>query len=207
MNDLTYTHEAAVDRADVAEFAGRVYGWVAAGLFLSAFTAYAVNSNTAWLTSAQNNFLLWALLPFAPLLLLSFGAARLSGPVSTIVYCAFCALEGIALGVIVSYYTSESVTLAFVTTAGLFTAMAVVGTVTKRDLTSLGGLLFAGLLGIITYAGVAIFLGLTAYDAQRVKLQAQSGNTSQGAAMMCAVGLYLDALNLFLFLLRIFGRN
>ena len=225
MNDLTYTHEAARDRADVAEFAGRVYGWVAAGLFLSAFTAYAVNSNTAWLTSAQNNFLLWALLPFAPLLLLSFGAARLSGPVSTVVYCAFCALEGIALGVIVSYYTSESVTLAFVTTAGLFTAMAVVGTVTKRDLTSLGGLLFAGLLGliiasianifvgssglmwIITYAGVAIFLGLTAYDAQRVKLQAQSGNTSQGAAMMCAVGLYLDALNLFLFLLRIFGRN
>jgi len=226
MRDVTYTAPAtAVDRDVVAEFAGRVYGWVAAGLFISAFTAYAVNSNHAWLTSAQNNILLWVLVPFAPLLLLSFRANRMSGPVATLTYCAFCALEGVALGVIVSYYASESVTLAFFTTAGLFTVMAVLGTVTKRDLTSLGGLFLAGLLGLIiasvanlflqstgvmwliTYAGVALFLGLTAYDAQRVKLQAQSGNTSQGAAMMCAVGLYLDALNLFLFLLRIFGRN
>lgn len=226
MNDLTYTSPAtAAERDTVAEFAGRVYGWVAAGLFLSGFTAWAVYSDQARLQSAQDNLLLWVLAPFVPLLILMFGAHRLSPPLSALTYIAFCAIEGVALGVIVSYYASESVTLALVTTAGVFTTMAVVGTVTKRDLTSMGGFLLVALIGliiaslanlffassalmwVITYAGVAIFMGLTAYDAQMVKRRAMAGDTSWGSSLMCAVGLYLDALNLFLFLLRIFGRN
>jgi FtsH-binding integral membrane protein len=226
MHDITYTSPTtAADRDAVAEFAGRVYGWVAAGLFLSGFTAWAVYSDQARLQSAENNLLLWVLAPFVPLLILMFGAQRLSPPLSALTYLVFCALEGVGLGVIVSYYASESVALALVTTAGVFTTMAVIGTVTKRDLTSMGGLLLVALIGliiaslanlffassalmwVITYAGVAIFMGLTAYDAQMVKKRAMAGDTSWGSSLMCAVSLYLDALNLFLFLLRIFGRN
>ena len=226
MRDVTYTAPTtAVDRDVVAEFAGRVYGWVAGGLFLSGFTAWAVYSDASRLQSAEDHLLLWILAPFVPLLILMFGAQRMSPPLSAITYLAFCALEGVGLGVIVSYYASESVALALVATAGVFTTMAVIGTVTKRDLTSMGGFLLVALIGliiasfanlffassaltwVITYAGVAIFMGLTAYDAQNVKKQAMAGNTSWGGSLMCAVGLYLDALNLFLFLLRIFGRN
>lgn len=226
MRDVTYTAPTtAVDRDVVAEFAGRVYGWVAGGLFLSGFTAWAVYSDASRLQSAEDHLLLWILAPFVPLLILMFGAQRMSPPLSAITYLAFCALEGVGLGVIVSYYASESVALALVATAGVFTTMAVIGTVTKRDLTSVGGFLLVALIGliiaslanlffassaltwVITYAGVAIFMGLTAYDAQNVKKQAMAGNTSWGSSLMCAVGLYLDALNLFLFLLRIFGRN
>ena len=115
--------------------------------------------------------------------------------------------------------------MALVTTAGVFTTMAVIGTVTKRDLTSLGGFLLVALIGlilaslanlffassavtwVITYAGVAIFMGLTAYDAQNVEEAGDGREHELGSSLMCAVGLYLDALNLFLFLLRIFGRN
>jgi len=147
MRDVTYAAPTtAVDRDVVAEFAGRVYGWVAAGLFLSGFTAWAVYSDAARLQSAEDHLLLWILAPFVPLLILMFGAQRLSPPVSAIAYIAFCALEGVGLGVIVSYYASESVALALVTTAGVFTTMAVIGTVTKRDLTSLGGFLLVALI-------------------------------------------------------------
>jgi len=211
--------------ADVAAFAGRVYGWVAAGVVASAFTAYTVQHNPSFLASAQNHILLWLLLPFAPLLLLSIAGPRLSAPLTATLYLAFCAVEGVSLGVIVSYYADTAVALALVTTGGLFATMAVIGTVTKRDLTKMGTFLMVALFGIIiasfanllfassglqwviTYAGIAIFLGFTAWDAQRVKTLAQSGNTGGNTAVMCATGLYLDILNLFLFLLRIFGDN
>src|ERR1700752_5230574 len=109
MNDLTYTAPTtAAERDVVAEFAGRVYGWVAAGLFLSAFTAWAVYSDASRLQSAEDYLLLWIIVPFVPLLILMFGAQRMSPPLSAITYLAFCALEGVGLGVIVSFYASES---------------------------------------------------------------------------------------------------
>ena len=208
-----------------AEFAGRVYGWVAAGVLASAFTAYTVQHNPRFLASAEKHIWLWVLLPFAPLLVLAVAGRRLGAPAAVALYLAFTAIEGVSLGVVVSYYTTSTVALAFATTAGLFGAMAVIGTVTKRDLTRLGPLLMCGLLGliiasfaniffastplmwVISYLGIAIFLGFTAYDAQRVKQLALAGETSTNAAVMCATALYLDILNLFLFLLQIFGNR
>ena len=150
---------------------------------------------------------------------------RQSAVVGAGLFTAFCAIEGVSLGVIVSFYTTGTVALALGTTAGLFVTMAVIGSVTKRDLTRMANILFFGLLGLIiasfanlffastgaewliTYAGIAIFLGFSAYDAQRVKRIAMSGDTSTSSAIWCATSLYLDILNLFLFLLRIFGRS
>ena len=165
MRDVTYTAPTtAVDSDVVAEFAGRVYGWVAGGLFLSGFTAWAVYSDASRLQSAEDHLLLWILAPFVPLLILMFGAQRMSPPLSAITYLAFCALEGIGLGVIVSYYASESVALALVTTAGVFTTMAVIGTVTKRDLTSLGGFLLVALIGLILASFANLFFASSAAD-------------------------------------------
>jgi uncharacterized protein len=211
--------------ADAAEFAGRVYGWVAAGVLASAFTAYAVQHNPSFQASAEKHITLWILLPFVPLLALAFAGTRMGGVATAALYLVFTAVEGVSLGVIVSYYTTSTVALAFTTTAGLFGAMAVIGTVTKRDLTRMGPLLICALLGliiasfaniffasttlmwVISYLGIAIFLGFTAYDAQRVKQLALAGETGTNSAVMCATALYLDILNLFLFLLSIFGNR
>jgi len=221
------SYSGPVSSADsvAAEFAGKVYGWLAAGLLASAVTAYQVSHNASLLNSAGTHIELWLILPFVPLLALSFAGQRVPAVVAIALYLGFCFIEGMSLGVIVSYYTTASVTLALVTTGGLFAAMAFVGTVVKRDLTSLGGFLFVALIGLIvaslanlffasttlmwaiTYLGIAIFLGFSAYDAQRVKRIALSGGASTNMAVMCAVKLYLDILNLFLFLLRIFGRQ
>lgn len=225
--NTTPSYSGPIGRADsvAAEFAGRVYGWLAAGLLASAATAYQVSHNANLLNSAGNHIELWVILPFIPLLVLSFAGQRVPGVVAAALYLAFCFVEGMSLGVIVSFYTSATVTLALVTTGGLFAAMAVVGTVIKRDLTSLGGFLFVGLIGlilasfanlffastttmwIITYVGIALFLGFSVYDAQRVKQIALAGGAGTNVAVMCAVRLYLDILNLFLFMLRIFGRR
>ncbi len=226
MNESNIPLTGPVARTDavVAEFSSRVYGWTAAGVIASAMTAYWVQSNPSTLASAERHITLWILLPFAPLLLLMF-LGRQSAVVGAGLFTAFCAIEGVSLGVIVSFYTTGTVALALGTTAGLFVTMAVIGSVTKRDLTRMANILFFGLLGLIiasfanlffastgaewliTYAGIAIFLGFSAYDAQRVKRIAMSGDTSTSSAIWCATSLYLDILNLFLFLLRIFGRS
>ena len=226
MNESNLPLSGPIARTDtaVAEFASKVYGWTAAGVIASAMTAYWVQTNPATLASAERHITLWILLPFAPLLLLMF-IGRQSAVIGATLFTAFCAIEGVSLGVIVSFYTTGTVALALGTTAGLFLTMAVVGSVTKRDLTRMANLLFFGLLGLIiasfanlffastsaewliTYAGIAIFLGFSAYDAQRVKRIALAGDTSTASAIWCATGLYLDILNLFLFLLRIFGRR
>jgi FtsH-binding integral membrane protein len=136
----------------------------------------------------------------------------------------------VTLSIIFAVYTTASIAGTFFVTAGMFGAMAAIGWITKRDLSSLGSILFMALIGlilasivnifvanealywIITYAGVAIFCGLTAYDMQKIKKIQESGvdaYSEQGkkAAVMGALALYLDFINLFLFLLRIFGRR
>jgi FtsH-binding integral membrane protein len=127
-----------------------------------ACTAWAVYSDAARLQFAEDHLLLWILAPFIPLLILMFGAQRMAPPLSALTYLVFCALEGVGLGVIVSYYASESVALALVTTAGVFTTMAVIGTVTKRDLTSMGGFLLVALIGLIIASFANLFFASSA---------------------------------------------
>jgi FtsH-binding integral membrane protein len=152
---------------------------------------------------------------------------RISAPVATVLFLIYAALNGVWLSVLFLIYTRASLASTFMVTAGAFGATSLYGFVTKRDLTRLGSLLFMALIGLIlaslvnlfwhnsalywlvSYAGVLIFVGLTAFDTQRLKMIAmQTSDNPAMANRMAVVGsltLYLDFINLFLFLLRIMG--
>ena len=160
---------------------------------------------------------------------LSARVMSLSLPVATGAFALYSILNGVTLSPIFLIYTSESIASTFFITAGTFGAMALYGYMTKRDLTRLGSLLFMALIGviiatvvniflrseilmwIITYAGIVLFVGLTAYDTQKVKqLAAQTAHDeelSKKVSIIGALNLYLDFINLFLYLLRLFGRR
>ena len=160
---------------------------------------------------------------------LSWGVNRMSPAIAMGAFLFYAALNGLTLSVIFLVYTAESIGLTFFITAGTFGAMCIYGATTKRDLTSLGSLCFMALFGLIlasvvnifwhssglywvvTYAGVLIFVGLTAYDAQKIKQMHAAGmegtDQDRKAAILGALALYLDFINLFLYLLRIFGRR
>ncbi len=154
---------------------------------------------------------------------------KLSAATATALFVLYSALNGATLSFVFLVYTSSSITSTFFICAATFTACSIYGMVTKRDLTSLGGFMFMGLIGIVIasvvnmfllspgmhmiigYIGVFVFIGLTAYDTQKLKTMAASqpadldGGTIRKGAIMGALSLYLDFINLFLMLLRIFG--
>jgi FtsH-binding integral membrane protein len=160
---------------------------------------------------------------------LSAAITRLSTGVAVGLFLAYSALLGVSLSAILLYYTQTSIALTFMITAGTFGAMSIFGFVTKRDLTKLGSLMIMLLIGVIlgsviniflrssalywilTYIGVGIFVGLIAYDTQKIKQLAAaglSGDKRRGSIVVLgALKLYLDFINLFLLLLRIFGRQ
>ncbi len=160
---------------------------------------------------------------------LSAAINKLSTTVATAMFFLYSALTGITLSSIFLVYTHESLTSTFVITAGTFGAMSFYGYLTKKDLTSMGNLAFMGLIGIIiasvvnifvkstfiytatTYIGVLVFVGLTAYDAQKIKQMARflnpESSEEQKGAIIGALRLYLDFINLFLMLLRLLGRR
>ncbi|MBN1204817.1 MAG: Bax inhibitor-1/YccA family protein [Myxococcaceae bacterium] len=208
-------------------FMSRVYGWMFAGLMLTGVVAIVTVTNEPLLEVA----LAWRF----PLLLaelglvfgLSLAAPRLSGPVAALMFMAYAALTGMTLSIYFLIYTAGSIGQAFLMTAGVFGAMSLYGTVTKKDLGGWASFLFMGLVGVIiagvvnifmrndmmsfviACACVVVFAGLTAYDTQKLRqLHASSGYSS--AATISVVGaltLYLDFINLFLALLRLFGRR
>jgi hypothetical protein len=172
---------------------------------------------------------------FAPLgfvLLMSFGYSRLSAPVMTLLFVLYAAITGISLSFILLFYTSSSVIGCFASASAMFGVMAIMGYTTDKDLTSFGRIMTMGLIGIviamlinlflgsdqlgyiISIVGVAVFTGLTAYDVQKLK-RIGEGITAEGVsiedtkkiAIFGALTLYLDFINLFLFLLRLFGRR
>jgi hypothetical protein len=217
------------DRAAIASFFNNVYAWMSAGLALTAVVAWYVSTNLAlvqWLFGTG----IWIGLIIAQLVLvftISAAVNRLSPAAATALFLVYAALMGLTLSVIFLAYTLPSIAGTFVATAGTFGAVSIYGFVTKRDLTRLGSLLFMALIGliiasvvnifwanstlywIITYAGVAIFIGLTAYDTQRLKeIAIATANDPRMAARYAingALKLYLDFINLFLLLLRILG--
>ena len=202
----------------------RVFAWMFAGLLVTAGAAAAIGSSDALLTDITANPVLLIVLFVAQLGLVFAIAARadrMSPALATGLFLLYSATNGVIFALVFELYTSQSIFTAFAVTAGMFGAMALYGYVTKTDLSKLGSILFMALIGLIlatvvnifwanealywitTYAGVAIFAGLTAYDVQKIK-QYEGG---QGDAIRGALSLYLDFINMFLFLLRIFGQS
>ena len=211
----------------------KVYVWMTLALVITGFTAYAV-ANSPGIISAiiANRMLMWGLLigEFALVWYVSARIDRLSLSTATLLFILYSVLNGATLSIIFLAYTMTSIASVFFITAGTFAAMSLVGYFTKKDLSGLGRILFMALIGliiatlvnvfliksggfslIVSYVGVLIFVGLTAYDTQRIKnMLVEADDVSaeaQKIALMGALALYLDFINLFLYLLRIFGGN
>jgi len=209
-------------------FMAAVYRWMTLGLGVTALVAYAVASTPSIATAVIGNRLVFFGLIIAELALvvwISAAVQRLSAAAAGGLFLLYSALNGATLSVVLLAYTGASVTLAFVTAAGVFGAMSVYGTVTRRDLTSWGSFLFMGLIGVviaslvnlflrssmvswvISCAGVVVFTGLAAYDTQKLRALARAGGGTASAPVRGALSLYLDFVNLFLSLLRLLGSR
>jgi hypothetical protein len=214
----------------VTGFLRKVYGWMCAGLAITALVAFEVAGPPAILSYLVSNQFLYLGLLLAELGLvfyLSARAARLAPGTATALFVGYAALNGVTLSFVLLAYTGQSVTNAFVVTAGMFGAMAMFGSTTKRSLAGVGQFVFMGLIGlvlasliglfwhnsalqfVISAAGVIVFTGLTAWDAQRLKQMALATPEGQAGsfAIVGALALYLDFINLFLSLLTLFGNR
>jgi FtsH-binding integral membrane protein len=214
------------------DFIRRVFNWMGLGLALTALVALYTTSNPRLLSLIFGNSLVFFGLIIGELALvvvLSAAINRLQASTATLLFFLYSALNGLTLSIIFLAYTRASITSTFFVTAGTFGVTSFYGYTTKRDLTSWGSFFFMGLIGIIiasvvniflgspmiywvvTYAGVLIFVGLAAYDTQKLKEMALAGfadeETARKSAVMGALALYLDFINLFLMLLRIFGSR
>ncbi len=216
-------------------FLTNVFGWMFLGLLATAGTSWIFADNAslmALLVSETGMTTLGWIVMFAPfgfVLLMSFGYQKLSSSAMVILFVIYSILMGMSLSFIFLVYELGSIALTFVITAGMFGTMAILGYTTKTDLTKFGSIMLMGLIGIIiasvvnmfigsstmdyiiSFLGVLIFTGLTAYDVQKLK---RIGSSVEGASeagrkltIMGALTLYLDFINLFLFLLRFLGNR
>ena len=228
---------AARSAAEIqSSFINRVFGWMTAGLALTGviayFTAAYLETHIEALRKFGNAILILMVIEIVLVIGLSAAVNRISAALATAGFLLYAALNGVTLSVIFLAYTSQSVAATFFVTSGTFGALGLYGWLTKRDLTSIGSLCFMGLLGliiasivnmffhnntaamVISWIGVLVFVGLTAYDAQKIKQLAiavgdgeSDEETGSKLAVFGALTLYLDFINLFLYLLRIFGRR
>lgn len=210
----------------------KVYVWMTLALVITGLTAYGIaNSPGLFYAIVSNQFLFWGLVigEFALVLGINSAIHRLSITTATLLFILYSVVNGATLSVIFMVYALTSIANVFFITAGTFAVMAFIGYTTKKDLTSLGKMLFMGLIGIIiatvvniflgssmlnmivSYVGILVFIGLTAYDSQKIKrLLYTADSTDESAQKIALLGsltLYLDFINLFLMLLRIFGGN
>jgi FtsH-binding integral membrane protein len=218
-------------------FIANVFSWMFLALSLTALTAYIFGTSETFLSYLFNfetggmTMLGWfvTLSPLGFVFLMSLGFQRLSSATLILLFILFSVLMGMSLSFILLVYTGSSIALTFVVTAGMFGLMAFTGYTTKTDLTRFGSLMFMGLIGIIiasvanfflnsgtldyiiSFIGVLVFTGLTAYDVQRLKrigMGVEYGSESASKlTIMGALTLYLDFINLFLFLLRFLGNR
>jgi FtsH-binding integral membrane protein len=218
----------------VNEFIRSVYNWMAIGLSLTGFVAYYVSNSEFLSRLIFGNQLVFFGLIIGELVLVFSLAARVNkmqASTATGMFILYAALNGATLSAIFLIYTRSSITSTFFICAATFVACSIYGMTTKRDLTSLGGFMTMGLIGIIiasvvnlfirnsgmsliiSYIGVVVFVGLTAYDTQKLKTMALSrpagidAGTVRKGAIIGALTLYLDFVNLFLMLLRILGAG
>jgi FtsH-binding integral membrane protein len=212
-------------------FLQRVFGWMVGGLAVTGVVAAAIGADDELLTDITKSpgiFLGVVIAQLALVLVISFAINRISAGLALALFFLYAALVGVTFAFVFELYTAQSIFTTFLITAGMFGALAFIGYTTKRDLSSLGTILFAALIGLIlasvvnlfvansalywitTYAGVIIFAGLTAYDMQKLRRYGEGGEGGEAgekAAILGALALYLDFINLFLFLLRIFGAR
>ena len=218
---------------DVQTIISQVYLLMTIGLVITAIVAAAVAGNpqlmvdifggTPWLMIGL------FVVQIGLVIALTAAVAKMSPGVATALFVAYSALNGVTMSVIFMVYTDASITTTFFITAAMFGVMSVFGFVTKRDLTKMGNLLIMALIGfviaslvnmflqssglywLLTFGGIVIFVGLIAWDTQRIKQMAMTGvadgRTRTAIAILGALRLYLDFINLFLLLLRLFGRR
>ena len=210
-----------------------VYLWRTLALAVTGLTAAYVAMNPGWVYAiATNSVLFFGLIiaELAVVMILSARIARLSFATAGLMFAAYSVLNGVTLSVIFLAYTMSSIATTFFVTAGTFGAMTLVGYTVKKDLSAMGRVLIMALIGLIiasivnmfvassaldwaiTYIGVLVFVGLTAYDTQKIKqmMLMHGDEVNDGTmklALMASLTLYLDFINLFLYLLRIFGRR
>ncbi len=211
-----------------AAFLTQAFLWMFVGLLVTAGVAWVVQSNERLLAFAADNFFLLMIAQIGLVFAISLGIKKISATAALGLFFVYAASLGVTIGLIVMAYTQTSVVMAFVSASAIFGAAAIYGAVTKRTLVGLGPILFVGLIGIIVASilniflvndtlawvisliGVGIFTALTAYDVQRIQngdLAVMTGSMEKGA-VLAALSLYLDFINIFLFMLRLMGgRN
>lgn len=227
-NNLVRNYTAKAAQATLLR---SVYLWMTLALIITGFVAmYVAKSYTLVNMMIQNSMMFWGVL-IAEVALVWYLSARIykmSFTTATILFIVYSILNGVTLSILLLVYTASSIATTFFVTAGTFGTMAIFGYITKKDLTRIGSLCIMGVIGIIiaslvnlflqnsmmdmviSYIGVLLFVGLTAYDSQKIK-RLLSGNdievneVTQKIALMGAMTLYLDFINLFIYLLRILG--
>lgn len=231
-NDDSVTVISTDRVGEQANYISKVYAWMSGGLALTGLFAYWVAANPSWVMTLASNRILFFGLMIAELGLVVYLTARIqkmsySSAVTS--YLIYAILNGVTLSMIFVAFTFSSIARTFFITAGTFAIMSIYGYTTKKDLTGIGRILFMLLIGvilasivnffmhsetlhwIISYVGVAIFVGLIAYDTQKIKryfAESQDDEeTMKKISIMGALALYLDFINLFLFLLRFFGNR
>lgn len=232
MNNMSHDQVQSYSRSNVAVYMQQVYLWMTAALGVTAFAAVFTASNMAIMQFLFTNTMI-ILLMVGVIGLSVYITARihvLSAGMATGLFLLYSALMGVFLGPVLLAYTGASVAQAFIVTAGMFGGMSVFGMVTKRDLSGMGSFLIMGLWGIIlasivniflgnaavdftiSVLGVVIFTGLTAFDTQKLRIMGESAPVGDSVAirrgaLLGALTLYLDFINMFLFLLRLFGNR
>jgi FtsH-binding integral membrane protein len=207
----------------------RVYGYMAGGLALTGLVAYAA-AVSGFYQAIAGTALIWIVMlaPLGFVLALSFGVQRMSAGTAMLLFWIYAAVMGLSLGGIFLVYTGTSIARVFFITAATFGAMSLYGYTTNADLSRMGSFLLMGLIGLviaslvnifigssalqfaISIIGVIVFVGLTAYDTQRIKemyLESDSAEIAGKKAVLGALALYLDFINLFMMLLQLFGQR
>lgn len=227
-----YNNSRALDRpAAFAMLMRKVYTWMALALAVTGLTAYYCAYNTSLVYAViSNSILFWGLMiaEFVAVVYLTARIERMSFSTAGLIFLLYSVLNGVTFSVIFLAYTMQSIASTFFITAGTFGAMSLIGYFTKKDLSGFGRFLMMSLIGLLiatvvnvflqstmlmwicTYVGVLIFSGLTVYDTQKIKNMflmhgAEMNESTMKLALMGSLALYLDFINLFIYLLRIFG--
>ena len=225
-----FTTSTVASAERVTAFLRKVYGWMFVGLGVTASVAFVVAGSPTLVKAIYSNPIVFfglIIAEFGAVIFLSARVQKLSPGAAAALFVGYSALNGLTLSMILLVYTGASIASTFVVTAGMFGALALFGTVTKRSLAGVGQFAFMGLIGVIlasvvgmfwhsaglqfgiSIIGVIVFTALTAWDAQRLKVLATSLPDGQTGsyAVVGALSLYLDFINLFLFLLRFLGNR
>jgi FtsH-binding integral membrane protein len=230
INNLNYVHSDSSIAKAQSEFMTKVHAWMFGGLLATSLTAwYSVNSGITSGLIGTMWFWILIIAQFGFVIALSGWIQKMSFQIAVLSFLSYSVLTGLTLSTIFLAYSSESIYQTFVITAGMFAGLSAYGYFTKKNLSGMGSFLIMGLFGviimgivnifiassamsfIINIVGIIVFAGLTAYDTQRIKemyiLQEQGNEFASKGAIMGALTLYLDFINLFLFLLRFLGNR